>query len=430
MKHSINRLLLACVFSLACFWPLTANARVYIDITSAQTRKVPIAIPYLEEEAQPGVLLESGKKMADLLGRALDFHGFIGVIPSEKYGGGMQADWASIGADFVVKGQFSRSANGMEVDLKLVEVQSGKMLMGRRYRGTWEKRRFMLLKFCDEVILELSGEQGVSLSQIAFTSDTTGHKEIYLADVLGDELRQVTSHGSIAVSPRFSPDGSRLAYTSYHRGSPDLYITDLSQNRTTKPVSRRKGLNMAPGWSPDGKMLALTLSVDGNPDLFLMDLNGQIQARLTKDAGINVSPSWSPDGKQICFVSDRTGDPQVYIMDVASRAVRRLTYQGNYNTSPTWSPKGDLIVYCGRDSGSNHIFTISVDGNQIKRLTDSWGDYESPSWAPDGRQVVFTRKRGDAVQVCAVFYNGTGLRPLFKFSGRQTFPQWSPRLQK
>jgi len=430
MRDSITLFSLWCVFSLACFWPLPVNARVYIDITSAQTRKVPVAVPYLEEEARPGLLQEPGKQMADLLGRALDFHGFIGIVPPEKYGGGMQADWAAVGADFVVKGQYSRTASGMEVDLKLIEVQGGRMILGRRYRGTWEKRRFMLLKFCDEVILELSGEQGVSLSQIAFSADTTGHKEIYLADVLGDEIRQVTSHGSIAVAPRFSPDAALLAYTSYHRGSPALYITDLSQNRTTKPLSRRKGLNMAPGWSPDGKTLAITLSVDGNPDLFLMDTNGQILARLTKDAGINVSPSWSPDGKSICFVSDRTGNPQVYIMDVSSRMVRRLTYQGNYNSSPNWSPKGDLITYSGHDEGSNHIFTIDVDGKQIKRLTDSWGDYESPCWAPDGRQIVLSRKRKDAVQICAIFYNGTGLRPLFKLSGRQNFPQWSPRLRK
>lgn len=421
---------MVCLLSVACFWPLPGNARVYLDITSAQTRKVPVAVPYLEEESRPGVLLEPGKQMADLLGRALAFHGFIDIVPPDKYGGGMQTDWAKIGADFVVKGQFSRTASGMEVDLKLIEVQSGRMIMGRRYRGTWEKRRFMLLKFCDEVILELSGEQGVSLSQIAFTSDATRHKEIYIADVLGDEVRQVTSHGSIAVAPRFSPNGSQLAYTSYHRGSANLYITDLSQSRTTRPLSRRKGLNMAPGWSPDGRTMALTLSVDGNPDLFLMDMNGKILARLTKDAGINVSPSWSPDGKSICFVSDRTGDPQVYIMDVSSRMVRRLTYQGNYSTSPNWSPKGDLIVYSGREGGSNHIFTISVDGKQIKRMTDAWGDYESPCWAPDGRQIVLSRKRGDVMQVCAVFYNGTGLRPLFKLGGRQNFPQWSPRLQK
>lgn len=429
MKYFISRFFLLSVFFVACSWPLPTQARVYLDITSAQTRKVPVAVPYLEEEGRPGMPLEAGKQMADVLGRALAFHGFIDIVPPAKYGGGVQADWAKIGADFVVKGQYARTASGLEVDLKLVEVQSGSMILGRRYRGTWEKRRFMILKFCDEVILELSGELGVSLSQIAFTSDATRHKEIYVVDVLGDEVRQVTSHGGIAVAPRFSPDASKLAYTSYHRGNAALYITDLSQSRTTRPVSRRKGLNMAPGWSPSGNTLAVTLSVDGNPDIFLMDTNGKISARLTKDAGINVSPSWSPDGKSICFVSDRTGDPQVYIMDVSSRAVRRLTYQGNYNTSPNWSPKGDLIVYSGRE-GSNHIFTISVDGKQVKRLTDSWGDHESPSWAPDGRQIVLSRKRGEVAQVCAIFYNGTGLRPLFKLGGRQTFPQWSPRLQK
>jgi len=429
MKNSLRILVVILCFLLAWFRPALSEARVYLDITSAQLRKVPVAVPYFEESSKVGTVSETGKKMSELLGRALAFHGFIEIMAPEKYMKVPEADWKTLGLDFSIMGKYTQTASGMVMELRLYDVREGRMILGRRYRGVRDKWRVMVLKFCDEVVMKLTGEPGVSLSRIAFVSEASGFKEIYVSDVLGDEIRQVTSHGSLALSPRFSPDGSQLVYTSYHRGNPNLYITDLSQSKVTRPLSKRQGLNMAPAWSPDGKKMAVTLSVDGNPDLYLMDMKGNIVERLTKEAGINVSPSWSPDGRQLVFISDRTGAPQLYLMELGNRAVRRLTYQGSYNTSPSWSPKGDLIAYTGRYEGNYHIFTISPDGKQLKRLTNSWGDYESPSWSPDGRQVVFSRYRSDKKQICSVFENGAGVRALFHFSGNQTLPQWSPRLE-
>jgi TolB protein len=404
--------------------------RVNLDITAAGISKVPLAVPWFVNKNNPALISQSGKKMADVLSRALNFHGFINIIPVADYNGSQKTDWARYGADFAVLGQYAVSGKKLTLELRLINVLEGRMILGKRYRASAKKQRMMLFKFADEVIFKLTGKRGVSSTEIVYVSDENGNKEIYLADVLGDNHRQITRHNYIAVSPRFTPDGRKLSYTSYHRGNPNLYLTDLNQAKTTRAISRRKGLNMAPSWSPDGKTMVATLSKDGNPDLYLLRADGRIIKRLTMNTGINVSPSFSPDGRKLAFVSDRSGRPQIYVMDMRTARTKRITYQGNENSTPSWSPDGDRIAYTCSHEGVYQIFLISPDGGQPVQVTKSWGDHESPSWSPDGRQIVFARKRNNKSEICRIFHNGKGERRLFKLPGNQTQPQWSTWLKK
>ena len=430
MKNRVSARLLGMILTglaLLLSFSSPAQAIVYLDITSANFRKVNIAVPYFVDIKRPDGIQDSGKKMADLLGRALAFHGFVDIIPPSAYGGAQTWDWPALGAEFTILGQYEITNAGLVLELRLNEIQTGHMILGRRYQTPISRHQESIKKFCDEVVLQLTGERGVSQSQIAFVSTVTGHKEIWLADVLGDNVRQVTQHEYLAVSPRFSPDNKWLAYTSYHKNNPNLYITELNVLKSTRAISRQKGLNMAPSWSPDGSVIALTLSKSVNPDLYLIDINGNELRRLTNGEGANVSPTWSPDGKKLAFVSDRSGTPQIYIMEVATKAVQRLTFLGNENTTPSWSPKGDWIAYTGRINGNTHILLSKPEGGAPVQLPQTAGDHESPSWAPDGRQVVFSRKRNNKQEICAIFKNGMGLRPLFNLKGAQSSPQWSPR---
>ena len=430
MKTNKTITALALLLLVALAWTRPAGARVYLDITAAEIRKVPMAVPYFIDKGKADKASAAGIKMADTLSRGLTFHGFIDVTPPDLYQGRQDADWQALGVDFTVLGQYTLNDDEIVLEMRLINLTEGRMLLGRRYRGPINKHGEMTLKFCDEVILTLTGENGISRSQIAFVSDLSGNKEIYLADALGDNIRQLTHHKNLAVSPRFSPDGQYLAYTSYHHGNADLYLTNLTQGLTTRPISRRKGLNMAPAWTPDGKSMVVTLSKDGTPDLYQIDTKGAILRRLTANAGINVSPSWSPDGSRLAFVSDRTGRPQVYVMDMKSKNVRRITYDGDDNTSPSWSPKGDLIAYTGKHEGNYSIFLISPEGGNSTRVTTGWGNHETPSWSPDGNQLVYVRERQGTKKACTVFKNGKGMRELFSLKGNQTFPQWSPRPPK
>ncbi len=403
-------------------------ARVYLDITSADLRKLPIAVPAFTDKTNPTALTQQGKEMADLLSKALVFHGFISIIPPESYNNDRATDWQSIGADFSISGSYESNLKEVVLELRFIDAQNNRMVLGKRYRTTWQNHTSPIKKFCDEIILQLTGERGISNTKITYVTDTTGHKEVHMVDVISKQIRQVTRHKSITASPRFSPDGTKLIYTSYHRGNPNLYLTDLSQSKKTKAISWYSGLNVAPAWSPDAKTLITTLSKDGNPDLYLMTPNGKILKRLTNNEGANISSSWAPDGKRFAFVSDRSGSPQIYIMNMKSKRVRRLTYEGNENTTPSWSPKGDLIAYTGRDNGNHHLFTIRPDGGSPSKLTKYWGNYESPSWSPDGKQIVFSRTRNQKKQLCTIFLEGKGVIPLFSLKGNQGYPQWSPRL--
>ncbi len=420
--------------ALALFFTLLltsmVQARVYLDITAPDFRKVPFAVPYFINKNKPGYTGKDERDQAALLTKALEFHGFISVVPPDKYDGSVNTDWLKLGVDYAIITEYETSGETVTFEFRLIDITEGRMIAGKRYKGSPSIRDRIILRFCDEVVYQLTGERGISLSNITFSSEVEGgYKEIFVADVLGRDIKQITRHKSIAVSPKFSPDGKLLAYTSYHPGNPNLYITNWEEAKTTKAISRRPGLNLAPAWSPDGKTMIVTLSKDGNPDLYLINSQGAILDRLTNNTGINVSPAYSPDGRQIAFVSDRSGNPQIYIMNLKTKSVRRITFQGNDNTEPSWSPNGEWVAYSGLYEGHYQIFIIKPEGGQPLQLTWYRDDHESPSWSPDSRQVVFTRRHDNDRDICTVFRNGTGFRTLFSLKGHQSSPEWSVRTE-
>ncbi len=414
-------------FLLVGFVPQVQAERVYLDITASDVRKVVVAIPDFQDQKTGAPDETTGRKMADLLGRALEFHGFVRVVDPKSYGTAPDVNWTDYGVDYVVRGQFNRSGRELVVEGRLQDIAENRMLAGRRYKGAARQQDDMILRLADALVKEFTGEPGISRTSIAYVSDETGAKEVFLGDVMNLGRRQITRHKHLCVSPRFTPDGNFLAYTTYHRANQDLYITDLRQNKVTRSLSRRKGMNLAPAFSPDGKTMVVTLSKDGSPDLYLMTREGKIIKRLTARMGINVSPSFSPDGKTMVFVSDRSGQPQLYLMNMSSGKVQRLTFEGKENSEPSWSPKGDRIAYTGRIGGRYHLFTINPKGGRPTQVTSEWGDYESPTWSPDGKQLAFSRRRNGHSEICRIFANGKGMQVLFSLKGNQSYPRWSSR---
>ena len=397
--------------------------RAYFDITGANVRKIMVAVPNFSGAAAG----QQGQAVAQLLTKGFELHGFIAVIDASRFGGSREADWKSLGADYVVMGQIVGDPAGMAIEGQILDVGSNQLLAGRRFKGAASQWEDMTLRLCDGLIEDFTGEAGVSRTSMALVSDGTGRKEVFVTDILGRHPRQITRHNALCVSPRFSPDGNFLAYSTYHRGNQDLYITDLRQNKTTSALSRRKGLNLAPAFSPDGRTMVVTLSKGGTPDLYLIDRKGNIIEQLTSHAGINVSPSFSPDGQSMAFVSDRSGKPNVYVMNLASRQAQRLTFKNSENSEPAWSPKGDEIAFTGLTGGTYQLFIMDRNGGNVRQLTTG-GNYESPTWAPDGRLIAVTKKGGGSSKVCVVSKNGKDVRTLFNFKGNQSYPQWSKRL--
>lgn len=404
----------------------TAADRVYLDITSPETRKINMTVPWFQNKSLVQQKQNFGRELSDILGKSLVFHGIVFIIPDEKYGGSQTADWKKLAADYAILGQYTVSSESLSLEMRLLDVAADEVIMGKTYSGTLQQKEKMVFKFCDSVIETLTGKPGIAATQIAFVNRKKTVKEVFLTDILGKNIRQVTRHKHLTVSPKFIPGGIYLSYTSYHSGNQNLYITDLRQDKTTQVISRRKGLNLAPAWSADGERMILTLSKDDNPDLFLLDRKGEIIEKLTERSGINVSPTWSPDGTNLVFVSDRSGKPQLFHMVMRTRKVRRLTFEGTENAEPNWSPTENLVVYSSLRDGVYQLFMLNpLTADEPQQITHDLSHHESPSWSPDGNQIIFVKRDGKRQQIYGIMKNGSFERRLFNIPGSQTYPQWS-----
>ena len=426
-NNNIFKKTLGCIFCLVfmIFRPSLAETRLYIDITSPYLQKIPIAVPYLNVTPKTFENDLLGRKISKVLSDDLIFHGFFSVLDPSSYGGRPDVDWSEFRLDYLVKGSIEKRGDSLTVELRLFDMSTGAMIKGKRYKARVKDCRMIAHRFCDLIVMAITGKHGVSLSKITFVAKKDGLKEVHTSDFDGFDIRRETFDKGITISPRYSPNGRYIAYTSYKTGKPFIYVKDTKTNKIYRLTSY-SGLNIAPAWHPDNQSLAVTLSKDGNPDIYIIDLKGRIKTRLTRGPGINVSPTWSPDGKRLAFVSDRSGGPQIYVMDVRTKSANRITYNGNYNTDPQWSPLGDRIVYTGRTDGRFQIFSISPEGGDRIQLTCS-GNNENPSWSPDGRQILFSSTRMGPEKALFVMYaDGRGQRMLLHYSNGVGIANWGP----
>ena len=408
----------------------------YIDITQPYLKKLPIAVPFFKTISNGDDAYRLSRTLSDLLANTLDFTGYFKILNREAFLVNPQTDagfanvvfhdWTSIGADLLVTGGVLVKDNLLEIELRLYDTFKEKLLVGKRYKGGIDDQRRIIRRFCSDVIYNLTGDRGIFDTEIAFVSTSSGTKEIYISEFDGYNIQRVTHANSITITPAWSSDGQWIAYTSYAKGKPDLYIKHLKEKRGT--VVSEKGINITPAWRPGKFELAATLSFSGDPEIYLLTGTGKVIKRLTNSKGIDVSPTWSPDGKNMAFVSKRSGTPQIYIKNLDSGQVNRLTFQGSYNTQPSWSPKGDKIVYAGMEGGLNNIFVIGIDGQGSVQLTHNEGDNESPSWSPDGNLIVFSSTREGPSRIFVMNSYGTDQRRLLTLKGQQTQPKWSPRM--
>lgn len=295
--------------------------------------------------------------------------------------------------------------------------------------ATTENARRIAHRFANEIITRLGGGlPGIAESRIFFISNRSGHKEVWVMDYDGEGQRQLTRTGSIALSPRVSPDGSRVAFTSFAGSGVELAMYSMELGRLVS-FPRYGGTNASPAWSPDGSKLAFSSSMRGDPEIFVADSSGASPKRLTANRGPDVSPAWNPKGGgQIAFVSGRTGLPQIYIMDADGANVQRLT-DGGYAVSPSWSPNGQFLVFSWNRKygpgapGGQDIYLMDIASKQWVQLTRA-GNNDYPSWSPDGRHIVFQSSRKGGQQIWSMLADGSQQRALTA-AGANTMPNWS-----
>ncbi len=424
----MSRGVVPCVLAvlLVCGFATQGAAQIRIDVPEPGGAGLPIAlVPLKQHEGEGSQRL--GEDFADIITRDLDLSGLFRPIDRDAYIEGPEGaslntinfhNWKTIGALALVKGGLWLDENGLTVEARLFDVAQQKELGGKRYRGERKDLRRMAHRFADYIMLLLTGEAGPFSAKIAFVSNRGGRaKELFVTDLTGTEIVQVTKDRRINLGPSWDPTGSVLAYTSYKQGGPYPYRFDLLSGQGSRLSSL---VGYSSRWSPDGSLIAASLEQDGDLDLFLLSPEGRTVRRLTENSEIDVSPAWSPDGQKIAFCSNRSGSPQIYIMSVNGGSVRRLTFTGNYNTSPAWSPKGDLIAYASR-AGGFRIMSIRASGGEPREIAPG----EDPSWSPDGRYLVFS-SRG---RLRIASKDGRSVKQLTGGGGDDTSPAWSARLE-
>ncbi|MGH9534688.1 MAG: Tol-Pal system beta propeller repeat protein TolB [Terriglobales bacterium] len=306
-------------------------------------------------------------------------------------------------------------------------------MIGKRYtdQATPAAAREIAHEFADAIIQALGGGPGIAQSKIAFISNRTGHKEVWMMDYDGYGQHQITHLGSIAYSPRLSPDGTKLAFMSFASGRPEIKIYSLLTHRYPY-FPHYGGTNATPAWSPDGSLLAFSSSMHGGyMEIYTIRANGTHLRQLTFSHSVNIAPVWNPKtGAQLAFESDRTGLPQIYTMDADGTNQRDITPSG-YAVSPSWSPNGEALAFSWRRNGGGEnntggydIYIFNLADGSYTQLTHNGQRNDFPSWAPDGRHVVFATGGGRHWQLFTVLADGSDPTQL-TFAGSNSMPNWS-----
>ncbi len=395
---------------------------------------------------------DSAKPMADefsdVVRSDLDFSGILELVSKSFYPlqtptspADLDAKpWADAPANSQLLGfgNLTVSGNSLEIQAWLNDVRNASLppVIGKVYHGdaTDAQVRTFAHQFADEIISKLSGGlPGVAATQIAFVSNRSGNKEIWAMDYDGENQHQLTQLHTISLTPRWSPDASRIAFTCYAPRTGSVLTAQICiQSLLTNHLiswPRFQGTNASPAWSPDGSQIMFMSSMYGSPELFVTDASGGRPKRITYSTGASTSPSWNPKtGQQVAFISDRGGLPQLYTMnsDGSGQTKVDLPDKG-YVIDPAWSPNGQLLAFSWRRPNGNYdLYLMEIVTHQLVELTHDEGRNERPSWAPDGRHITFESTRTGTRQIWSMLADGTGARQLTK-QGQNESPNWSPK---
>lgn len=367
-----------------------------------------------------------GDRVQAILARDLDYSDrfvIVDSLPAVFSDAGIEyAFWDQYGVDWLLTGSVERVAGARFLSVELHDVVTAALRARTRVPLPAPDDpgfRMAVHRVSDEVVMWATGEQGIAATSIAFVMTPfgdPGSQEVYLVDSDGENLRRLTWDRSTAVSPAWSPDGTRIAYTSYRTEMPRIYELNLADNTERAIEPGRVGQQHAPAYHPQGGEITFTLTNRGPGGLYSYNIRDDCCLRqLAGGPAQNTQASYSRDGRRLVFVSTRLAgsrSPQIFTMPTAGGRPEVLSPfqygRGGYFTDPDWSPVADQVAFAGRIQGRGtyaryHIFIADIDdgGSRLTQLTRE-GNNEDPSWAPDGRHIVFRGERSNGLGIFVV----------------------------
>lgn len=414
-----------------------AAAQLRLEITDGVFEPQPVAVPAFIDEGNAAGL---GFEIAKLIETDLASTGLFRALPPDAYvtqpvsfDAPVQfPDWRAVNAEVLVMGAIAVQGGEMVVKYRVFDTVTGQELgLGEALTAPVALWRRIAHKVADAAYSRITGEGRYFDSTVAYVSETgpkdARRKAIALMDHDGANQRELTDGSDIVIAPRFDREGRRILFTSIADQRSSIKVIDVETLVTQQVPTQMGTMAFSPRFSPDGGSLIYSLSNAGATDIWRTDLTTGQHSRLTATPAIDTAPSFSPDGSQIVFESDRSGGQQLYVMSSAGGEAQRISFgEGLYGT-PVWSPRGDLIAFTHQAGGEFHIGVMRTDGSEERLLTASRLD-EGPTWSPNGRVIMFTREgagAGGRATLMSVDITGRNLRKV-PLPGAGSDPTWGP----
>jgi TolB protein len=393
---------------------------------------------------QPGLVVLPGAGLDSvraIVGRDLDYTDRFRVIvladvPSPSTGrGGAESGgvnygiYKALGAEFAV--ELTESAGA--VTARLHDLNAAQVRTQQSFSlppATDPGYRLEVHRLADEVARWATGTPGIAASRLLLVSGG----RVYRIDSDGEALTPLTPAGQTSLSPAWSPEGGRIAFTQLGQGRGPVVVQSLGSGAAMQVPGTATALNITPTFSPDGRLVAYAHSDENGTDVYLANVADRCCAqRLTVGRfADNLSPTFSPDGRRIAFVSTRAGPPQIYVM-ATDGTDQELLAPFDYgatgsSNAPEWSPDGANVVFHREVAGSPQLFLVDVSGRRVRQLTSA-GRNEDPTWGPDGRHITFVSDRSGIRQLWVIDVETGRVRQL-KTPGAARLPAWSRRLSR
>jgi len=354
--------------------------------------------------------------------------------PPQNGGGRWLSDWAGppVSANYLAAG-YTAPQNGVLVLYGwLFDLSRGTaaeaQVVGKRYLGSVDEAgaRKVAHEFAADIVA-LFGGQSLFGTHIYFVSNRSGHKEIWAMDPDGKNQRQITHFNSDSIEPVSSPDGAKIAFTSYAHLTPGIFVFSVDPVRDLRFYNQSASVNSSPSFAPDGKQIIYSSSAGRCCRIFIANLDGKDFRAISSLSSIDTEPKINPKtGSEIVFTSGRSGPQQIYKMNMDGADVERLSDGTGEAGNPSWHPDGQIIAYSwtrGFSAGAWNIFTMDVANKRYVQLTHGEGKNEHPSWAPDGVHLVFASTRNGRDQIYTMLADGSQVQQLTT-QGTNDRPFW------